>query len=724
MRFNEVKRLINEDQDLLEINMSPSNLEKLAAQITGAQAGMEFEMIVPNVATDDNDEFESEPDYDQDERARSFDQIRDFFYDGDFNSRRAVDRLYDNLLENYLDSDFLSEKKREAWEETAEDAIKDLVERDYADDFRAQAEEEILAKTPEFGVNSDELAQEVKERDRELFDAKVDDILANMGSEYDEAYEEWENEQWPDIWNDSDLQEEWLEHEGLDTMMGVSNNYDIEWPYWTQPDSSGGESIEYVADEFSEAIGRRVNWSSSYHGGKRTPDAYVVEPDGSLEPDDRDDAGLEFVSPPLSLEEMFNDLDKVKRWANKTGCYTNDSTGLHINVSVPDLSLDKIDYVKLALLLGDKYVLDQFERSGNSYCKSAMEEVKKRVRERPEDAAALLAQMKTGLGKLATKIIHSGATQKYTSINSKDKYVEFRSPGGDWLNDKFFDKIKPTLLRFVVALDAATDPEKYRAEYLKKLYQVLQPKDKDDTLAYFAKYAAGEMPKAALKSFIKQAQLERKIKKDPTGGQKYWWEVSRPGYFASIQVVASSKEEAIDKALEPDNYPDWASARKTLEAKPIKPYDSSPVKAAVGQPQPIGRQSTQTDEPQEWEMFNMDTGEVHGTFRANGYRAAERHIQQTVSAAGGDPDQFDARPVRTQTPIAGSTQDLQRQRATPGTFTGSWKVLLPDGREVYRFSGVGNSQADANRVAAQWLRDNGMGVSGEGFEVVPIMGEA
>src|SRR5210317_166158 len=76
---------IQEDEDLFEINMSPSNLEKLAGEIN-ARAGMEFEMIVPNVQ--DEDEGNWEPDYDQDQRSRSFSDIKDFFYDGDHNSRR------------------------------------------------------------------------------------------------------------------------------------------------------------------------------------------------------------------------------------------------------------------------------------------------------------------------------------------------------------------------------------------------------------------------------------------------------------------------------------------------------------------------------------------------------------------------------------------------------------------------------------------------------------
>jgi hypothetical protein len=53
-----------------------------------------------------------------------------------------------------------------------------------------------------------------------------------------------------------------------------------------------------------------------------------------------------------------------------------------------------------------------------------------------------------------------------------------------------------------------------------------------------------------------------------------------------------------------------------------------------------------------------------------------------------------------------------------------WSVRLPDGREVTQIHGIGNNQGDANRIAAQWLRNNGYGVSGEGYEVVPLWGEA
>ena len=73
--------------------------------------------------------------------------------------------------------------------------------------------------------------------------------------------------------------------------------------------------------------------------------------------------------------------------------------------------------------------------------------------------------------------------------------------------------------------------------------------------------------------------------------------------------------------------------------------------------------------------------------------------------------------------VAGSTNDLARQRATPGTFTGAWKIVDASGNELYRFSGIGNNQSDANRVAVQWMRSNGYD-HGTEMSVVPIMSES
>jgi hypothetical protein len=136
----------------------------------------------------------------------------------------------------------------------------------------------------------------------------------------------------------------------------------------------------------------------------------VVEPDGSLEGDNDGDEGLEFVSPPMPIDELLKDLNAVKAWAGRMGVYTNQSTGLHINISVPEYSKDRLDFVKLALLLGDEYVLDLFGRASNTYAKSALGKVRDRVRQRPEEAQQLLDKMKGQMGELASKAIHGGYT--------------------------------------------------------------------------------------------------------------------------------------------------------------------------------------------------------------------------------------------------------------------------------------------------------------------------
>jgi hypothetical protein len=654
------------EQQLDEINMSPSSLKQLASQIT-ARAGMEFEMIVPNA--ENNEGGDMEPDYDQDQRTRSFGDIEEFFNDGDYNGSRQVRELIAALQERYYEWE--SEKIDEDWASDGEDYLRDWIhnnewieEDKIREHLESQGldEEEIDAamsagnSAPRYSKldvqqaarESDEnydRYMEAKSAADEEFDELVTSEWESRGSMYDSALDEYREE------NQGNADEEdFLSSEGLRYMSDVANEFsgDITWPYWTTP--YGGEvSAEEVAKDFAEAIGRSVKASGSYHsGGVQRPNAenlhYIVEPDGSLEADDSGDGGLEFVSPALPIAELLSDLDKVAKWASSYGCYTNNSTGLHINVSVEGWSGDvgKLDYVKLALLLGDNYILDKFGRAGNTYCKSAMNEIKSRVSQRPEDAGVLLQKMKSGLDSLASKAIHSGVTSKYTSINTKNGYIEFRSPGGDWLGAYAADpgSITNTLLRFVVALDAAVDPEKYKQEYLKKLYAILQPKTHNDTMAYFAQYAAGQMPKAALKSFIRQAQLERQGKK-PEPEQK------EPNYYIS----------------------------------------------------------------------DRDTGQVYHKYYAANNNDAFEYLQrwkaQSSAHAGGDHLQYGKI-------MPGQEPGQTTPRSSGGEWTGQWLIKDGSDRVLHSFGGIGNNQSDANRFAIQWLTRNGYG-HGTEVSVVPEM---
>jgi hypothetical protein len=684
--LREFSEFVTEQDNLFEITMSPTSLKKLSAQ-TGALAGMEFEMIVPGAG--DDDDGDQEPDYDFDQRCRSIQDARDFFYDGDFNSRRDIERMSDRMQNDYAE-----------W-------LYERLDTDFTNESEYLISEWIANNVDESEWNPDELEGEARQEALDEFIANVD---ADPSSDYyQQALDEY-REEFRDSYDESD----WLDAEDLDLMSGVENAYSISWPHWRS--TGGGEtSIEEVADSFQTAIGRDVQASSSYHSGRvERPSTkslhYIVEPDSSLDPDDSDAQGLEFVSPPLPIEELLSDLNKVKAWADKTGCYTNSSTGLHINVSVPGWSgdLNQLDYVKLAVLLGDEFVLSSFGRTGNTYAKSAMGKIRDAVRRNPDRAQELMDKMKSGMDQLASKIVHGRSTEKYTSINVKNGYIEFRSPGGDWLNDNFAE-IENTLRRFTVALSAAVDPEAYREEYLKKLYKLLDVSGEKDPLSYFAKYSAGELPRAALKSFVRQAQAERKVKSGKADAEEY-------------DKLAAIHQEL---GLEP---PQRAASASTTASHPEgrgRPHDPTGRYAIVARSDQAAYGRTGGPAPNYQFRFNMQNLEDQGHGRYVLQAWAARNSVDPADYIVVDTTQYaDA--------AQGGTVDVATDRPAPqpagGEFTGNWLIRAEDGTVLHRFGGIGNSQADANRTALAWAQRNPALIrlydNGRGFDIVPEMNES
>jgi hypothetical protein len=732
--LREFSEFVTEQENLFEITMSPTSLKKLSAQ-TGALAGMEFEMIVPGVKGEDQDQ---EPDYDYDERASSIDDICNFFYDGDFNGRRQIDDLRERLRDSY--EQWADEQLNNDWSDQGIDYLYQYVKNNVDDETIIEA----LGLEPDEAGNAPVIG-------REQWAEYAQRSWEENNDTYDEALSEFRDE-W---YNDDSHEETWLDDEGINSMMDVENTYGgiVTWPHWSDP-NAGETDVEQVADEFSHAIGREVRASENYHSGRvERPSTkslhYIVEPDGSLDPDDSNDAGLEFVSPPLPIEELLSDLNKVKAWADKTGCYTNASTGLHINVSVPgwDGDMNKLDYVKLAVLLGDEFVLDSFGRAGNTYAKSAMGKIRSIIKQNPAKAQELLQRMKLGMDQLASKAIHSGVTEKYTSINTKNGYIEFRSPGGDWLNDNFAE-IENTLRRFTVALSAAVDPEMYRQEYLKKLYKLLDVDSEKDPLSYFAKYSAGELPRAALKSFVRQAQAERKVKSGKADAEEY-------DKLAAIHQElgleppqrASQQPQGVDTRVDYELYDRTTNA--VIDTFPARNDDEARVRlddyrSWPGASNPdnfgvrrAGRPAATAPAPGTEQYYDVTwtdgDSESHMRVRAVTATGAMYMVRNHLQRQGIGAENIEAQ-VSAQQHAPGSTVDLQRQRAAQapapqpagGEFTGNWLIRAEDGTVLHRFGGIGNSQADANRTAQTWaLRNpNVMRQHFGGVDVVPEMNES
>jgi len=550
---------IREEEDLLEVKMSPSSLEAWARspEAEGIRAGFEAEMIFRDTKRED-DEEEMEPDYDYDERPDDIDHVVDFFSNDDYGyglSSRGARSLREDLFNEFIE--WADEQIAESWDNNAEDQVKDYMENNvWGDDeerekriadkidelFPDEDPEPILAAgagAPRFTRSSDQTAY-TQENDlyakyREASDAAYEEFEAEAESEYENQghyYDEARDYYFEMMREGGDYDEREFLRDKYGYMSEIASSFTLDWPYWTGGGNSGYGSRDWedIATSLERAVRMDVKVGSGYHSVTRRDDRYIIEPDGSLDPDDYEDAGLEIVSPPMPLPTALDQLQKVIEWGNNTAdAYTNDSTGLHMGVSIPYVGGD-VDYVKLVLFMGDEYVLEKFGRASNTYTASAMQKLRQNMagaRNRGElteaklDPLGALELVQKNLIELAARYVQNGVgNSKYTSAHIKDGYIEFRSPGGDYLAMESrgeFDDIKNTMLRFARAMQIAGNPALERKEYAKKLYKLISPGAQDDGLKLFSQYAAGTISPEQLKKQWADAVLQKEL---PTTGKE------------------------------------------------------------------------------------------------------------------------------------------------------------------------------------------------------------
>lgn len=595
MKFSEI------DVDLQEVRMGASDLSSFAnsPMAKGIRAGFEAELCFEGLGAGDPDE-ESEPDYDQDEPSRNIDRIINFF-SGDYNDRHTLERLQEQLYEDF--HEWVYESMQDEWGNVEEDVVRQYVldhEYDKEDEIKKYLEdeldlgpEEILSaldagKRPTqrsddqknlFPEDNEAYAHysEALEHAKKVLEERIEELISDQDRTYDMIREEWEEEQRGEY-----TEREWLSAENLDAMSDIESKYNVIWPYWSHPESQYGNEYNEsnardLARSLKQTLDVQVIASSGYHSTKRLPNLWIIEPDGSLRAADGD-MPAEIISPPMELLECITKLREFAEWANSMDAYTNESTGLHVGVSLPsDSGFEQIDYAKLALFLGDRYVLEQFNRESNSYCISALQKIESDIKNNKSENAIKMAldDMRNGLLNIASSVItNSQGHGKYTSINMKGDYVEFRSMGGAAYLDNI-DVIIGMIQRFAMAMAIAADPNAYKQEYAKKLYKLISSKlSNPSVIDIFSKYAAGQLPKVELKSFIRQSQLQRQVTKEP--GKRMWWNVkpdTGSGFVgASIEVVATNAEEAKAEAIKHWELNPQDVDLNKFSAKPVRPY--------------------------------------------------------------------------------------------------------------------------------------------------------
>jgi hypothetical protein len=698
----------SEDQQLDEVAMSPSALSKWANSeaAQGIRAGFEAELIFRDTTNDDDDDEEMEPDYDYDERARSVSQVIDFFNGGDFGglSDRQEGRLQDGLDQQYME--WQDERMRDAFDEEAEDLVRKVIEEedwDLDNEIQKQLElanvsdDEFKAiiqageQAPRFTRSSDQQAYinenplyqkylDAQTEAEDLLDTLVQDSVQSQDKYYDAALEDFRENFYVD--DDSDF----FSDVGLSYMSDIASEYSLDWPYLTGGgggNNGGRREWENVGDSLQDAIDMPVRVSQGYHSMPRKEGQWIVEPDSSLSPDDREDYGLEIVSPPLPLLTALEKLQEVTDWANNPSegnAYTNSSTGLHMGVSVPYKGGD-VDYLKLILFLGDEYVLQSFGREANTYTKSAMKAFRENIRSGRADPAGAMALMKSNLIEFAYREIQKGVgTGKYTSAHIQNGYIEFRSAGGDWLAEESADpqKLSSTMLRYARAMQIAADPSAERKEYAKKLYKMVSPEG-DNDLALFSQFSAGELDKEQLK----KQWAERAIGTEKKANQR--WKLY----------------QMADGGWQPVSGAEWNG------------YTEDQVKNAVWSK--YGREALDSGEyklvnmgEQAWEVYSVDTGEtleiVKGKSRGEVADAVfDKYAAQKIG--------FNVRAYQdpaTMTPRAKLAKRIAQPKAEPVALQNYEVVDRRDVnlRVVGRFQA--QSEQDAPEKYSDWLKTNNL----------------
>ena len=615
MRLNEIFEPV-----LDEVNMSPGALADFAKTplAQAMTAGFEAELVIPNAQSDDDGEME--PDYDEDIRCSSTQQIRDFF-EGDYNGRRSVDRAIEEIDEKFYE--YADEKIMEEFENEEVEMITQILKDN--------------GKTPE--EIEEIMGVEDKRYNRDYQNA------------YDQAYEEFRDGA------EYDQYTRRFFRDNFPLMSDVASETGLDWPHWTNSGGGDGESSESIADDIAQSIGMDVKASSGYHGMKRGTGFFILEPDSSIDSEDGE-AGLELVSPPLPLSQCLEYLDKVFRWANERGCSTNASTGFHMGISIPDQTRENVDHLKFTMFLGDDYVLQQFGRESNTYAKSMVQQMSQKLRNLNAgsgnmSAESILGTFKDGLNSSAANFIKKSLTtthDRYVTVNIKDKYIEVRSAGGDYLDD--LPKIKNTLLRYVRAMSLAADPEAEKQEYAKKLYKFLSPmvRGDDDIIKYFTQYSSGTLPATALKSFLRHAQQKRTNKK--TDGAK----IDTPGVLGDgpnlykvqldnvhtnfaddVNVRAGSHREVVDIIRQ--QYPE--SAWNIYKIIDVEVTDNTAARAQAQQ--------------------NTAANTYRMTDSTGGYLS-------TISNAAN--------------PMAATLEAIRRANAA-GLTQGTWRLMAPGGRQLF-----------------------------------------
>jgi len=537
-----------------ELNMSPGGLQKHVNSIIQSvdpMIGLEFEVIIQR-------DTEANPDI---TKHTSFDDIREFFtYDTDndeaFETMMAAHQEWiderasawqtsevDDALNNPTVEDT---KKVEIMTDLyvnssdADDAII-RIKNDLADKAGEKVDEDDLEITEEIANEVLRVAHDAYKTDGdaeqwpvqeatdpylllyyEVFVADNVEAIEALNEFYQQEFYETEI-----AVNDYDYSVgTWLRQVHLNSMGDVYNEWsgDLTWPGGPLYQEDFDEELAHqVASDLEDISGESVSVDGGdSYGDTDTSTTWSVTSDASIKPNNDGDSGLEIVTSKMNYVDGIENVEAVIEYLKGKGAYANESTGLHINVSLAKVDQSKLDYAKLVIMLGDAHILKHFGREFNEYAVHSLTQLSDMMdarqgfeRDKPgkeKSLAMLMSKMKGDLSHAVSNSFNNISFGKFASVGVRDGWIEFRSAGGeDYFHD--IEAIFAAINRFIVAYAVAADPAAYKKEYAKKLYKLAsnvgQGEADKPAFTLFAAFNAGMITKEELINQLKSRRAKQ-----------------------------------------------------------------------------------------------------------------------------------------------------------------------------------------------------------------------
>ena len=279
-----------------------------------------------------------------------------------------------------------------------------------------------------------------------------------------------------------------------------------------EPKFSDVRNFYIQSAELPKCVGTPIVSKSETKGSQSK---WMVKLDPSVHPIF---GGVELISPPMKVSEVIKVTKDVFDYIDKNGntdshvhdMEDSDETdkksaqcGLHINISFSPERMKHFDPVKFVLFSNESQV-DNRKIFGGRKDASYIDGVLKRMKSKfknlnPGDKTKTfnkyiednMRKTLTSMDLMLMSSWGSATADKYSNINlthvqlhrrvvrKKDERIEIRFFGGENYHQKF-DLFKRVLSELLYAMDVATDPEKEKQKYMKKVFRIVNLINKSD----------------------------------------------------------------------------------------------------------------------------------------------------------------------------------------------------------------------------------------------------